>query len=58
MTNRDRVDVVDCDITRVRADAIITSANTALSKGGGVFGAIFHAIGVDKLTEACRRIGG
>ena len=57
MTNHDRIDVVEGDITRVKADAIVNAANTGLSKGGGVCGAIFQAAGVDKLTEACRRIG-
>lgn len=58
MTNQDRIEVVHGDITSVPADAIVNAANTELSRGGGVCGAIFAAAGVEKLTEACRRIGG
>lgn len=54
MTSQDRVDLVEGDITHVKADAIVSAANTELSKGGGVCGAIFKAAGVDKLTEAER----
>ncbi len=32
MTNQDRVDVVEGDITRVKADAIVNAANTDCRK--------------------------
>jgi O-acetyl-ADP-ribose deacetylase len=53
-----RVEVVQGDITRVPADAIVNAANSALAMGGGVCGAIFRAAGVAELTSACRAIGG
>jgi O-acetyl-ADP-ribose deacetylase len=52
------IEVVQGDITRVPADAIVNAANSALALGGGVCGAIFRAAGVAELTAACRAIGG
>ena len=51
------VEVVQGDITRVAADAIVNAANTALAEGGGVCGAIFRAAGREQLSAACRAIG-
>lgn len=52
------IEVVQGDITRISADAIVNAANSALAMGGGVCGAIFRAAGVAELTAACRAIGG
>jgi len=51
------VRVIEGDITRVAADAIVNAANAELQMGGGVCGAIFRAAGVDELSAACRAIG-
>lgn len=52
------IEVVQGDITRISADAIVNAANSALAMGGGVCGAIFRAAGMAELTAACRAIGG
>lgn len=49
--------LIRTDIVRVRADAIVNAANSALAPGGGVCGAIFAAAGYDELRLACRAIG-
>ncbi|MDR1086418.1 MAG: macro domain-containing protein [Deltaproteobacteria bacterium] len=46
------------DLTRMTAEAVVNAANSALAQGGGVCGAIFAAAGAQKLTQACRAIGG
>jgi O-acetyl-ADP-ribose deacetylase (regulator of RNase III) len=50
-------EVLQGDITKIEADAIVNAANSELAMGGGVCGALFRAAGVDKLSEACRAIG-
>lgn len=52
-----RLSVLEGDLTKVEADAIVNAANSSLLAGGGVCGAIFKAAGVDELSAACRAIG-
>lgn len=52
------LEIVRNDITRMKVDAIVNAANTALKKGGGVCGAIFHAAGANELQAQCDEIGG
>jgi len=50
--------IVRNDITKMKVDAIVNAANTALKAGGGVCGAIFATSGKEKLQAECDRIGG
>ena len=50
-----RITVLKGDITKLKVDAIVNAANTGLSEGGGVCGAIFNAAG-PKLVQACSEL--
>ncbi|HVX29784.1 MAG TPA: macro domain-containing protein [Nitrolancea sp.] len=48
--------IVRNDITKMKVDAIVNAANTALRMGGGVCGAIFKAAGATELQAACDKL--
>ena len=58
------ITITQGNITYSKTDAIVNAANSGLREGGGVCGAIFHAVhkvggrsAYQQLTQACRDIG-
>jgi len=50
-------EIIIGDITKLKTDAIVNAANSALKRGGGVCGAIFTAAGADELQRECDKLG-
>ena len=49
--------IIEGDISKVAADAVVNAANEQLMAGGGVCGAIFAGAGFEQMQAACDAIG-
>ena len=52
------LEIKKVDITKLDTDCIVNAANSALSQGSGVCGAIFEAAGPQQLQKACSAFPG